>query len=85
VLALTQILDAVFGEGGHIIGARLGLTDHLADNARAFECELDAGDLAAIEAVFAKSRDLMRIIGSSATAAQSSAVAGRSGMELRTK
>jgi aryl-alcohol dehydrogenase-like predicted oxidoreductase len=48
---------------GVIIGARLGVTNHLADNARAFDCELDAGDIAAIEAVLAKSRDLMRVIG----------------------
>ena len=48
---------------GVIIGARLGVSDHLADNARAFGCELDAGDIAAIEAVLARSRDLMRVIG----------------------
>src|SRR5215467_4260079 len=48
---------------GVIIGARLGVTDHLADNARAFDCELDGGDIAVIEAVLAKSRDLMRVIG----------------------
>ena len=48
---------------GVIIGARLGVSDHLADNARAFGCELDASDIAAIEAVLAKSRDLMRVIG----------------------
>lgn len=61
-VAVRCILDRP-AVAGVIIGARLGLTDHLADNARAFECELDAGDLAAIEAVLAKSRDLMRIIG----------------------
>jgi len=48
---------------GVIIGARLGASEHLADNARVFGCALDAGDLAAIEAVQAKSRDLMRLIG----------------------
>jgi aryl-alcohol dehydrogenase-like predicted oxidoreductase len=48
---------------GVIIGARLGVSDHLTDNARGFGCELDAGDIPAIEAVLAKSRDLMRLIG----------------------
>jgi aryl-alcohol dehydrogenase-like predicted oxidoreductase len=48
---------------GVIIGARLGVTDHLADNARVFACALDAVEVVAIEAVLAKSRDLMRVIG----------------------
>jgi aryl-alcohol dehydrogenase-like predicted oxidoreductase len=48
---------------GVIIGARLGVSDHLADNARVFDCALDADDIAAIEAVLAKGRDLMRVIG----------------------
>jgi aryl-alcohol dehydrogenase-like predicted oxidoreductase len=51
------------GVAGVIVGARLGVTDHLADNARAFDCALDVDDIAAIEAVLAKGRDLMRIIG----------------------
>src|SRR5438477_13171135 len=48
---------------GVIIGARLGITEHVADNARVFDIALDADDLAAIEPVLAKSRDLMRLIG----------------------
>jgi hypothetical protein len=48
---------------GVIVGARLGISDHLTDNARVFSCILDAGDVQAIEAVLAKSRDLMRLIG----------------------
>ena len=48
---------------GVIIGARLGVAEHLADNARIFDFVLDAGDVAAIEPVLAKSRDLMRLIG----------------------
>jgi aryl-alcohol dehydrogenase-like predicted oxidoreductase len=48
---------------GIIIGARLGLAEHIADNARSFDLALDADDLAAIEPVLAKSRDLMQIIG----------------------
>ena len=48
---------------GVIIGARLGLAEHIADNARVFNFALDADDLAALDPVLAKSRDLMRIIG----------------------
>ena len=48
---------------GVIIGARLGIAEHLADNARIFDVALDADDIAAIEPVLAKSRDLMRLIG----------------------
>jgi aryl-alcohol dehydrogenase-like predicted oxidoreductase len=48
---------------GVIIGARLGVSEHLPDNSRVFGCELDADDIAAIEAVLARSRDLMRLIG----------------------
>ena len=48
---------------GVIIGARLGIAEHLADNTRTFDFTLDADDIAAIEPVLAKSRDLMRLIG----------------------
>jgi aryl-alcohol dehydrogenase-like predicted oxidoreductase len=48
---------------GVIVGTRLGLTEHIADNAQVFGLELEATDLVAIEAVLAKSRDLMRLIG----------------------
>jgi len=48
---------------GVIVGARLGVAEHVADNARTFDVVLDADDLAAIEPVLAKSRDLMRVIG----------------------
>jgi aryl-alcohol dehydrogenase-like predicted oxidoreductase len=48
---------------GVIVGARLGLAEHIADNARTFGFALDADDLAAIEPVLAKSRDLMQVIG----------------------
>jgi aryl-alcohol dehydrogenase-like predicted oxidoreductase len=48
---------------GVIVGARLGLTEHIADNVRVFDFAPDAEDLDAIEPVLAKSRDLMRIIG----------------------
>ena len=48
---------------GVIVGARLGLAEHIADNARPFDVALDAADLAEIEPVLAKSRDLMTVIG----------------------
>jgi aryl-alcohol dehydrogenase-like predicted oxidoreductase len=48
---------------GVIVGARLGLSEHIGDNARVFDFALDAEDLAAIEPVLAKSRDLMQAIG----------------------
>jgi aryl-alcohol dehydrogenase-like predicted oxidoreductase len=48
---------------GVIVGARLGIAQHLADNTRVFGFALDDGDLALIEAVLAKSRDLMTVIG----------------------
>ncbi len=48
---------------GVIVGARLGVTEHLADNARVFSFALDDGDRASIDAILAKSRDLMKSIG----------------------
>src|SRR5437588_3327431 len=48
---------------GVIIGARLGIAEHIAGNARTFDIALDADDVAAIEPVLARSRDLMRLIG----------------------
>jgi aryl-alcohol dehydrogenase-like predicted oxidoreductase len=48
---------------GVIIGARLGVAEHRAANARVFDLALDAEDLSAIETVLARSRDLMVAIG----------------------
>jgi aryl-alcohol dehydrogenase-like predicted oxidoreductase len=48
---------------GVIIGARLGVAEHIADNARTFDLSLDADDLAALDPVLARSRDLMTAIG----------------------
>jgi aryl-alcohol dehydrogenase-like predicted oxidoreductase len=48
---------------GVIIGVRLGLAEHITDNARVFAFTLDGDDLALIEAILARSRDLMRLIG----------------------
>jgi aryl-alcohol dehydrogenase-like predicted oxidoreductase len=48
---------------GVIVGARLGVAQHITENARVFGFTLDADDRAMIEAVIAKSRDLMKLIG----------------------
>ena len=48
---------------GVIVGARLGIAEHIADNTRLFDLVLDADDRATIDAVLAKSRDLMQVIG----------------------
>jgi aryl-alcohol dehydrogenase-like predicted oxidoreductase len=48
---------------GVIVGTRLGLSEHIADNQRVFSFTLDAGDYTQLEEVLAKSRDLMTAIG----------------------
>jgi aryl-alcohol dehydrogenase-like predicted oxidoreductase len=48
---------------GVIVGARLGVAQHIAENIRVFGFALDPSDLAMIEAVLEKSRDLTQIIG----------------------
>ena len=48
---------------GVILGARLGVAEHISDNARALRVHLIAEDLEAIEAVLAQSQDLYRLIG----------------------
>ena len=48
---------------GVIIGARLGIAQHIADNSRVLGVALDGDDVAFIDAVLRKSRDLMRLIG----------------------
>jgi aryl-alcohol dehydrogenase-like predicted oxidoreductase len=48
---------------GIIVGARLGIAEHIAANARIFDLSLDADEGAALDPVLAKSRDLMRVIG----------------------
>ncbi len=48
---------------GVILGARLGIAEHLAENARVFAFSLADDDRAAIEQITAKSRDLFAAIG----------------------
>ena len=61
-IGVRYILDRP-AVAGVIIGVRLGVTDHRLDNARVFDCTLDAEDHEPIAAVLAKSRDLYRLIG----------------------
>jgi len=61
-LGVRYVLDRP-AVAGVIVGARLGVAEHISDNARVFSFALDAEDYAAIEPVLAKSRDLMRLIG----------------------
>jgi aryl-alcohol dehydrogenase-like predicted oxidoreductase len=48
---------------GTIVGARLGISEHLEDNARVFDLMLDTQDYDQINAVVEKSRDLYQLIG----------------------
>ncbi len=61
-VAVRYVLDRP-AVGGVIVGARLGVAEHIADNLRVFDIQLDADDLEAIEAVLGESRDLYRLIG----------------------
>ena len=64
-LILFSQISSIRNEGRHevIVGIRLGVAHHLADNARVFDVKLDADDLSMIEMVLAKSRDLITLIG----------------------
>jgi aryl-alcohol dehydrogenase-like predicted oxidoreductase len=61
-VGVRYILDAPT-VAGVIVGTRLGVAEHIADNARVFGFTLDADDGASIDTVLAKSRDLMKLIG----------------------
>jgi aryl-alcohol dehydrogenase-like predicted oxidoreductase len=61
-VAVRAILDRP-AVAGVIVGARLGVAEHLADNARVFSFRLDGEDWARLDAVQARSRDLFKVIG----------------------
>ena len=61
-VAIRYILDRP-AVAGVIVGARLGVAEHIAENARVFDIALDAEDEAALAPVLAKGRDLMLAIG----------------------
>jgi aryl-alcohol dehydrogenase-like predicted oxidoreductase len=61
-VAVRYILDKP-AVAGVIVGARLGLTEHVNDNQCVFHLQLDNDDRQRIEGVCQKSRDLFRNIG----------------------
>jgi len=61
-VAARYILDRP-AVAGVIVGVRLGVADHRAENARVFDLSLAPEDVQEIDAVLAKGRDLMASIG----------------------
>ena len=61
-VAIRYILDKP-AVAGVIIGARLGVAQHIAENARVFSFQLNESDHQAIESVLSNARDLYQIIG----------------------
>lgn len=61
-IAVRYIIDQPTVAGA-IVGARLGVSEHLADNARVFNFTLDTNDLERINTIFGRSRDLYQAIG----------------------
>jgi aryl-alcohol dehydrogenase-like predicted oxidoreductase len=61
-VATRYILDKP-AVAGVIIGARLGITNHIDDNARVFDFRLDSDDNSSIDDVCKKSTDLFEAIG----------------------
>jgi aryl-alcohol dehydrogenase-like predicted oxidoreductase len=48
---------------GAIIGARLGVSEHIADNAKVFQFKLNSEDYQRLDTVLNQSRDLFQLIG----------------------
>jgi aryl-alcohol dehydrogenase-like predicted oxidoreductase len=61
-IGLRWVLDRP-AVAGAIVGARLGASEHILDNARAFAIALDAEDHETLAPVLARSRDLLALIG----------------------
>ncbi|MGH1396400.1 MAG: aldo/keto reductase [Trichormus sp.] len=61
-VAVRYILDKP-SVGGVIVGARLGIAEHIEDNAKVFSLNLDAEDSDRINSISQKSRDLYELIG----------------------
>lgn len=61
-IAVRYILDKPC-VGGVIIGAKLGVSQHIEENAKSFEFKLDEDDLNKIDAISNQSRNLSRLIG----------------------
>ncbi len=61
-VAIRYVLDQP-RVAGAIVGARLGLSEHLQDNARVFDLTIDQDDYSQIESVVSRSRDLYQLMG----------------------
>jgi aryl-alcohol dehydrogenase-like predicted oxidoreductase len=61
-IATRYILDKP-AVGGVIVGTRLGISNHLDDNANVFDVILEQSDYDQLNTVLVKSRDLYQIIG----------------------
>ena len=61
-VAVRYILEQPLVAGA-IVGARLGISEHLQDNARVFNFILDAADYKQLDTVLSQSRDLYQLIG----------------------
>jgi len=61
-IATRFILDRP-AVAGVIIGARLGISEHIEDNSKAFDVKLDSDDLSAISSVTSKANNLFEVIG----------------------
>lgn len=61
-VAVRYILEQSMVAGA-IVGARLGLSEHIQDNAKIFDFKLDKEDYQQLNTVFNESRDLYQIIG----------------------
>lgn len=61
-VAVRYVLDCP-EVAGVIVGARLGVAEHIADTARIFALQLDPEDYAQIEGVLARSANLYQLIG----------------------
>lgn len=61
-IAVRYILDKP-AVGGVIVGARLGIAEHIEDNAKVFDLQLKTEDIEQINTVTQKVRDLYQLIG----------------------
>lgn len=61
-IAVRYVLDRP-AVAGVIVGARLGVVEHIADTMRIFALQLDADDRTQIEEVLARGADLFQLIG----------------------
>lgn len=61
-IAVRYVLDQP-AVAGAIVGARLGLSEHIEDNARIFQASLSPDDREKLDAIEGRSRDLYALIG----------------------